>query len=107
MKSLLSAFLTIILIGELILVSAIHFGTVQAATEVTGIISSDTTWTKANNPYNLTSSITVASEVTLTIEPGTIVKLNEHQLQVNGTLIARGTSNDPINFNGGKPISTG
>ena len=84
-----------------------HLGTVHAATNVTGIITSDTSWTKANSPYNLTSSITVAPEVTLTIESGTIVQLNESHLQINGTLIARGTSNDPINFNGGKPISTG
>jgi len=106
-KSPLSAFLTAILIAGLILASAMRFSTVQAATEVTGIINSDTKWTKANSPYNLTSSITVASGVTLTIEPGTIVQLNEHCLQINGTLIARGTSSDPINFYGGAPISTG
>jgi hypothetical protein len=105
-KLLLSAFLITILIGGLILVNVMHFGTAQA-TEVTGIISSDTMWTKANSPYNLTSSITVAPEVTLTIEPGTIVQLNEYHIQINGTLIARGTSSDPINFHGGTPISTG
>jgi hypothetical protein len=106
-KSLLSALLAAILIGGLILANALRFGTVQASTEVTGMIYSSTTWTRANSPYNLTSSITVASGVTLTIEPGTIVQLNEYHLQINGTLIARGTSNDPINFHGGKPISTG
>jgi hypothetical protein len=94
-------------VGVLTFAGVAYFGTVQAATEVNGLIASDTAWTKANSPYNLTSSITVAFEVTLTIEPGTIVQLNEYYLQINGTLIARGTSNDPINFHGGAPISTG
>ena len=86
---------------------AVNFGTAQAATEVSGTINSDTIWTKTNSPYNLTSSITVASGATLTLEPGTIVHLNEYHLQINGTLIARGTSSDSINFHGGAPISTG
>ena len=94
-------------VGVLAFAGFAYFGTVRASTEVNGLITSDTTWTKANSPYNLTSSITVASEVTLTIEPGTIVQLNEYHLQINGTLIARGTSNDPINFHGGAAISTG
>jgi len=106
-KSLLGAFLTAFLIAGLILASAMRFEAVQASTEVTGIIYSNTKWTKENSPYNLASSITVASETTLTIEPGTIVQLNEYHLQVNGTLIARGTSSDPINFHGGTSISTG
>jgi hypothetical protein len=94
-------------VGVLTFAGVAPFGTAQASTEVNGLITSDTTWTKANSPYNLTSSITVASGVTLTIEPGTIIHLNEYHLQINGTLIARGTSNDPINFHGGTPISTG
>ena len=72
-KSLLSAFMAAIMIYGLVLSSATDIGTVQATTEVTGIINSDTTWTKVNSPYDLASSITVASGVTLTIEPGTIV----------------------------------
>ena len=96
-----------IAVGVLTFACVAHFGTAQASTEVYGLITSDTTWTKANSPYNLTSSITVASGVTLTIELGTIVQLNEYHLQINGTLIACGTSSDPINFHGGTPISTG
>jgi hypothetical protein len=88
-------------------VGILHFEVVHASTDISGIFSSDTTWTKANSPYDLTSSITVASGVTLTIEPGTIIQLNEYHLQINGTLIARGTSSDPIDFHGGTPISTG
>ena len=104
-KVLAVAFIVALLFS--LLASALIVGKVQASTEVNGIIFSDTTWIKANSPYNLTSPIAVASGVTLTIEPGTIVQLNEFHLQINGTLIARGTSNDPINFHGGTPISTG
>ncbi|MGA3060892.1 MAG: hypothetical protein ABSD92_11050 [Candidatus Bathyarchaeia archaeon] len=72
-----------------------------------GTISSDTTWTMANGPYNITGSVTVDPGVTLTIEPGAIVNLNSNYLQINGTLSARGTNSDPINFIGGGPISAG
>jgi hypothetical protein len=106
-KLLFVAFLIAIMVYGLALAGTLRFSIVRAATEVTGIISSDTTWTTANSPYNLSSSITVASGATLTIESGTIVQLNEYSLQINGALIARGTSNDPINFHGGTPISTG
>jgi hypothetical protein len=99
--------LVLMLVIFLLLFSIPEFGTVKASTEVSGLISSDVTWTQANSPYNLTSSITVASGATLTIEPATIVDLNGHYLQINGTIVARGTSSDPIDFHGGTPISTG
>jgi hypothetical protein len=67
-KSLLSA-LAVILIGGLFLASAMNFGTAQASTDVSGIIFSDTTWTKANSPINITGPTAIAKGVTLTIEP--------------------------------------
>jgi hypothetical protein len=100
-KSPLSAFLTVILISGLVLTSAMHFGTVQAATEVTGIISSDTTWTKANSPYTLTGPIVVNSNAVLTIEAGVTIDLNGNYLEVSGTLIAKGNSADWRYFNDG------
>jgi parallel beta-helix repeat protein len=105
-KSLLSAFLTAILIGGSILASAMRFETVQASTDVIGIITSDTTWTKANSPYSLTGPTAIGEGVTLTIEAGATVNLNEYYIQVNGTLIARGTDNDKIYFNDGSVIFT-
>lgn len=99
-KSLSSAFLTAILIGGLILASVMRFSTVQAATEVTGIIFSDTTWTKANSPYNITGPAAIAKGVTLTIEPGVVVHFNINTLEVNGTLRAIGTNSEPITLNG-------
>jgi hypothetical protein len=102
MKSLLSAFLIALMVGGLALVGTVHFGTVQASTNVIGIINSDTTWTKANSPYTLTGSVAVNRGVTLTIEAGATVNLGDYYLQVNGTLGARGSGNEKIHFNGGQ-----
>jgi hypothetical protein len=95
----LSAFLTAMIISGLILVSTRRFGTVHAATDVIGIISSDTTWAKANSPYTFTGPVAVDSGVTLTIEPGVTANLGKFYLQVNGTLRAQGTSVSNIIFN--------
>jgi hypothetical protein len=77
-----------------------------AAVTVNGIITTDTTWTKANSPYTLQGPVAVDKGVTLTIEPGVTVNLNDHYIQVNGTLIARGTDNQKIYFNNGQVILT-
>src|SRR5437667_5408991 len=47
-----------------------------ADTNVSGSITTNTTWTAANSPYivNGPSSVSVNSGVTLTIEPGVTVK---------------------------------
>ena len=101
MKSLLRAFLTVLMVCGLILVSTVHFGMVQASTDVPSIINSYTTWTKANSPYNLKGPTLVSNGVTLTIEPGATVNLNDYYILVNGTLSARGSSTDQIHFNSG------
>ncbi len=70
-------------------------------TNVSGNISSNTTWTKANSPYTLTGDISLTSNSVLTIEPGVLVQSNgAHQLKVNrgARLIADGTANDSIRF---------
>ena len=102
-KSLLSAFLTTILIGGLVLANAMRFSPVQASTDVNGIINSDTTWTKANSPYTITQPVIVNSGVTLTIEPGVTAIMNQNVfLQVDGAVVARGTSIEKILVNGGE-----
>ena len=40
------------------------------ATDVGGIIDTDTTWDSAGSPYNITATVQVAEYVTLMIEPG-------------------------------------
>jgi RHS repeat-associated protein len=71
-----------------------------SATNVSGTISTNTTWTLANSPYVMTGNVTVAAGVTLTIQPGVVVQGNASSrlLTVNGSLSAVGTSSQPITF---------
>jgi hypothetical protein len=79
-KLLSNGFLTAIIISGLILVVTVHFGTAQSGTNVTGIISSDTTWTQVNSPYNLTGNVLVNEGATLTIEAGVTINLNDYYI---------------------------
>jgi parallel beta-helix repeat protein len=96
-----------ILISTITLTSNIHGGNAQTSTAVNGIITQNTTWTKTNSPYTLTGPVGVSQGVTLTIEPGTTVNLNSYYMIVNGSLIAKGTSNDKIQINGVDGTSPG
>lgn len=99
--SLSAKLLTTFVISILLLISSFAFVTVQGQTrtEVTGIISSNTMWTKTNSPYWLTGPVAVINGVTLTIEAGvTVQDVNSAYIQVNGTLRARGSAVDPIHF---------
>lgn len=67
-------------------------------TEVNSDISTDETW-QSGNVYLVTSSISITSGNTLTIEPGTIVKFsNGVSLTVDGVLDAAGTDDSLITF---------
>lgn len=75
-----------------------------SGTSVGGPIISDTTWTLANSPYLVTSNIQVMTGVTLTIQPGVVVRFNSSKLlQVDGALVARGLSTSPITFTSNQP----
>ena len=70
-----------------------------AQTNVSGALSSDTTWSLADSPFTVTGSVLVPSGVTLTIEAGVTIKVSSSAvIQNNGTLIAIGTSSDKITF---------
>ena len=94
------------LIIAVLVSSMLFFADVHAATYVSGPISSDTTWSLANSPYMLTGSVFVNPGVTLTIEPGVKVDFYMHSLQVSGTLIARGTSDNNIIFFSSYPTNS-
>ncbi len=93
-----SAFIIAALLLGLALVNTVNIGAAQTSTSVKGILTSDTTWTKAGSPYNLTGPLAVAKDVTLRIEPGVTVNLDSYYILVNGTLQARGTSTEKIVF---------
>ncbi len=70
-----------------------------AATDVGGPISSNTTWAKTDSPFSMTASVLVNLGVTLTIEAGCVINIGDNLgVQVSGTLVARGTSSQPIIF---------
>ncbi|TAL18393.1 hypothetical protein EPN96_01085, partial [bacterium] len=79
------------------------------ATDVSGVISSNATWTKANSPYIVKGNVSVyksGSLVTLTIEPGVEVRFvsgtgltfGSTSASYYGRLIADGTPEEPIIF---------
>jgi hypothetical protein len=127
---LLSPFFLAVLIIIGLLVIAFPFSLAQSGTNVSGILSQDTTWTQAGSPYTLTGNILVDYGATLTIQTGATVNLGTYYyirvngslivqpgvtinmpeqlnaIQVNGVLTAIGTSNNPIQING-KPTLIG
>lgn len=98
MKKFLSVLLFFLLVGCSTLCFPADFAVVHASTDVSGIISSDATWSKEGSPYSLSGPILVNSGVTLTIEPGVTVYLNDNYIRVNGTLFARGSKTDMIHL---------
>ena len=70
-----------------------------SSTNVSGLISTNTTWTKGNSPYIVTNNILVNTGVTLTIEPGVTIKFDTlKSIQIDGELLAQGTSSNKITF---------
>lgn len=80
------------------LLSAIFCSVIYTAfsqTNVGGTLSSNTTWTKANSPYVLTSTVGVPSSVTLIIEPGVNVS-GKFDILVKGKIVAKGNATNYI-----------
>ena len=101
-KAFLIAFLIALMVSGSALVIIVHFSKAQTSgTNVSGIITSNTTWTQAGSPYTLTANVLVSNGVTLTIQAGTTVSLGTYYIEVNSTMQAIGTNSSPITFNGG------
>jgi hypothetical protein len=97
------------------------YGRVDAYRALTqwGVIASDTTWgAPGASVVYVSGDLTVAPSVTLTILPGTTVKIatddNQHtgidqdriEFNVQGTLLANGTGASPIVFESWTPATT-
>jgi thermitase len=68
---------------------------------VGGIISDNTVWT-SDKTYVVISNILVNKGVTLTIQPGTVIAYaGAYYIQIDGTLSAAGTRENPIVFKAG------
>jgi hypothetical protein len=109
------------------LVCGFQIPSTEAYSSVNGVISSNATWSRETGSWDLTGNILIDSGATVTIESGATVNLNGYYIRVNGSLIvqsgvtlnmgvsgssvgniqvngvlsARGTSTNPIYFNGG------
>ncbi|MCX6180373.1 MAG: hypothetical protein NT150_00405 [Bacteroidetes bacterium] len=70
----------------------------NAQTNIGGTLSSNTTLTKINSPYQLTSTLGIPSAVTLTIEPGVVIS-GSFDVLIKGKLIAAGNAINKITFN--------
>ncbi|MDD5529565.1 MAG: right-handed parallel beta-helix repeat-containing protein [bacterium] len=67
------------------------------ATNVSGIISTNTVWNTTGNPYIVTGNILVDTLVRLTIQPGVEVRIDSAKcIMVKGILNAIGTASDSI-----------
>ena len=87
----------IILIAT-ILVGGLFFVKTTHATIVSGTLTVDTHWTQNDSPINFNGTVTVANNVTLTIDPGVTVNLGMYALFVSGTLNATGDPSNEIMF---------
>ncbi|MBI4648489.1 MAG: right-handed parallel beta-helix repeat-containing protein, partial [Bacteroidia bacterium] len=76
-----------------------NFSLKVKGTYIISDISEDTIWRKSGNPYVLANSIVVNTGITLTIEQGVkVIFRTLKALQIDGTLIARGTDTENIIF---------
>jgi len=76
----------------------------QADTNVSGNITTDTTWTLANSPYIVAGTVQVLEDATLTIQPVVTVKFNKDTvLRIGGELVAEGTQTQMITFTSNEP----
>ena len=98
--------LTLLLVGMLTLAFGIrNFSALKvhayngSGTIVGGYISENITWTLEGSPYIIIENVIVTPGVTLSIEPGVIVKfVNGTELIIDGALIAQGNVTHRILF---------
>ncbi len=95
---LASLFLTLQILPTNNLVASGNMGT-----QVGGILTSDTTWTTANSPYTIISTIQIPENVNLAIEQGVRVTAQpsvDTMFLINGVIQAHGSATNKIVFDG-------
>ncbi len=71
----------------------------SSVTQLCGVITEDTTLTKAKSPYFINCVLTIDKGKTLAIEPGVTIQIDSmRKILVDGSLIANGTPEEPIRF---------
>jgi hypothetical protein len=72
-------------------------------TQVGGILSENTTWTKAGSPYLIADLVQIPLGVKLTIEPGVTItrRTSGYMFLVQGEVHAHGIEGEEITFDGG------
>lgn len=91
-------------VTALFVVACIFFSfapSAHATTIITGDVTTDTTWTKDGSPYVVEDGFVLNTGVTLTIQPGVIVKFDPYVVTapvVQGRIIAQGTPDENIIF---------
>ncbi len=75
-------------------------GNVWNGFALTGILCESSSWNSAsvNYPFIHPGSITVPTNMTLEIAPGTVIKSSGIEHTINGTLLAQGSPEEPIVF---------
>jgi PKD repeat protein len=74
-------------------------------TNVSGLISTNTTWTTANSPYHIIGDTTLMVGRTLNIQAGVVIKFaNNTKLRIRGTLDVDGTNTNKVIFTNLDPI---
>jgi hypothetical protein len=76
-----------------------QIGFVFSQTEVSGGIYSNATWDITNSPYIVIDDIVVFPDVTLTVNPGVVIKIDDGKnISIRGCLWANGAIGDSIYF---------
>ncbi len=98
-----------IFLGVLSLLLVLGFsGWSHAQTTITQNITTGTTWDTAGSPYVVDGNISINTGITLTIDPGVVVKFEvDRSLTINGTLSAIGTDLNKIVFTSIKDDTVG
>ena len=93
---------------SLIFLLTILTGSSIAQTNVSGGIYTNTTWTLAGSPYIVVDTVVVFPGVTLTIDPGVIVKFaNGKYMEIRqASIMAVGNSTDSITFTSNSTFPT-